>query len=480
MDNKFKRLFGDTFLFAIGSFGSKFLVFFMLPLYTSVLTKNEYGTVDIVINAVNLLVPILTLSICDATLRFALSKNSDPRKVLSNSMLMLVIATIVLLVATPLVKFFWNTLYQNWWYLLAIFISTALHQCLANYIKGINKTKLFAVQGFLSTVVLVLCNLLFLLVFKWGIQGYLLAIIISNFLSIVFVCFAARLWHDIFVPVIEKELLREMLLYSTPMLLTTIAWWANTSLDKYMLVAFAGLAANGLYAVAHKIPTIFTTFTTLFSQAWRISAISDYEDSDIKSTAKFYSMVHGKYALLCIYACAGITLFSRLIAKILFQAEFFSAWVLVPPLMLASLLEAYSGFLASIYAALKKTKLLTISTLFGMIVNIGLNYFLIRQLGIIGAPIATFLSFSVVWIIRLIIVRKFVPIEIDFIRLIPSIVLLSLANLYFAFDLPYKVGVYLLNVVIIVLINIRETIQLLKFPFETIKKLCKRSLKTKR
>ena len=127
MDNKFKRLFGDTFLFAIGSFGSKFLVFFMLPLYTSVLTKNEYGTVDIVINAVNLLVPILTLSICDATLRFALSKNSDPRKVLSNSMLMLVIATIVLLVATPLVKFFWNTLYQNWWYLLAIFISTALH-----------------------------------------------------------------------------------------------------------------------------------------------------------------------------------------------------------------------------------------------------------------------------------------------------------------------------------------------------------------
>ena len=72
MNRKYKRLFSDTILFAISKFGSKILTILLVPLYTSVLSTEDYGTADIIITTACILYPILTLSISDATLRFTL------------------------------------------------------------------------------------------------------------------------------------------------------------------------------------------------------------------------------------------------------------------------------------------------------------------------------------------------------------------------------------------------------------------------
>ena len=68
----YKRLFLNTLTFAIGSFGSKLLVLILVPLYTSSLTPGEYGTVDLITQTANLLIPILTLNVSEAALRFGL------------------------------------------------------------------------------------------------------------------------------------------------------------------------------------------------------------------------------------------------------------------------------------------------------------------------------------------------------------------------------------------------------------------------
>ena len=79
----------NTVLFALGNVGSKFLVFILMPLYTNELSTAEYGVSELVLTGTNLLIPFVSVSIQDATLRFALDKKNDSGEVLKNTILIL-------------------------------------------------------------------------------------------------------------------------------------------------------------------------------------------------------------------------------------------------------------------------------------------------------------------------------------------------------------------------------------------------------
>ncbi|HFI0683425.1 TPA: hypothetical protein ACGO1T_001889, partial [Streptococcus suis] len=59
--DKYKKLLSNSLIFTVGNFSSKFLIFVMLPIYTSVLEVNDFGTVDLYLSLMNIIVPILTL-----------------------------------------------------------------------------------------------------------------------------------------------------------------------------------------------------------------------------------------------------------------------------------------------------------------------------------------------------------------------------------------------------------------------------------
>ena len=97
MKKKYNSLIKNIGLFTIGSFGSKIIAFFMLPLYTAILTAGDYGTVDIIQSTVSLLMPLLLLSIQDATLRFGMDSKYSKKDVLSTTINIIVRGTIILL-----------------------------------------------------------------------------------------------------------------------------------------------------------------------------------------------------------------------------------------------------------------------------------------------------------------------------------------------------------------------------------------------
>lgn len=72
--DKYKKLLSNTLIFAIGTFSSKLLVFFLTRLYTAVLTESEYGAVDLIQQTGNLLLPLVTLGITNAVIRFGLDR----------------------------------------------------------------------------------------------------------------------------------------------------------------------------------------------------------------------------------------------------------------------------------------------------------------------------------------------------------------------------------------------------------------------
>ena len=196
-NSQYKRLFKDTALFAISDFASKIITFLLLPLYTNILLAEEYGQIDLLNNMVNLIYPLLTVALVEAAIRFVLDKNEKPNEVLSAAMLFITMGTVLLILLTPLSGFFGDTFSTYWVAFILLYNGYSLRMLFSYYCRGRKKNIVFAIQGILQTLVVVLLNIIFLVVFKWGVVGYLIATIASYYIATLFIIIAGKFFPDL-------------------------------------------------------------------------------------------------------------------------------------------------------------------------------------------------------------------------------------------------------------------------------------------
>lgn len=477
--SKTKQLAVDTVLFGISTFGSKILVFLLTPLYTAVLLTAEYGIADLINTTVNLIYPVLTLAITDATLRYALDKDCSKRAVMSNSLIILLLSTLILMAFAPALSLFQSEIavqLSNYWgYFVATYVMYNLHLCFANFVKGLGKTKLFAIQGIVQTVTVIVCNIYFLLIAKTGLQGYLLSVIIGLTVPTVLMFFAGGILHYLFPFKPNKKLFAEMLKYSVPMIPALLAWSINLYINKYMLIgllpAGEGLSASGIFSVANKIPSLMTSVLAVFLQAWQLSAISNVNDAD---ESAYYSKTYSALHIVSLAGCLVIIPFSKFASALLFDPSYYSAWQHIPFLTMSAFFSCLNGFLASAFRAYKKTGQLFVSVAIGAIANIVLNWVLITTIGVVGASMATMASFLVTWIIRIVTIQRLVKVKVSYPKTIATYVLVIFACILISFDIVYANIYYWLFVAAVVLLNAKDIIKLIASLFAVVKKILKR------
>lgn len=443
--NKYKKLFSDVGLFTISNFGSKIITFLMVPLYTNILSSYEYGIVDLINSTINLLFPVLTLAISEGILRFAFDRAYKQVQVLITAGYIVLISMIIVFASKPIILYLLEDLQNYWGYFILIYIGVAGNNCLSNYLRGIDRTKVFAIKGILYTFTFVVLNIIFLLFFKLGIKGYLLSFILSETITILYMVIAIKINIEKEDCRLNKYLLADMLKYSLPLIPSIVSWWVMQISDKYIIIFYLGISASGIYGIAYKIPTILSMLTSIFMQAWQISVIKSVDDSD---NDVFISQIYKYFTVFSIAACAILILLSKILGKILYANEYFIAWTYVPILLIAYLFSGLSGILASVFSAQKKTNVLFHSTVLGALVNIVLNFLLIPRFGAIAAAYTTLVGFVVTWIIRLKSVKKIINLESNGYKDIIAFLLLFLEAVTMSLDLNLK---YLIDVVVLVI-----------------------------
>jgi len=435
MNSKFKKLLGDAGLFTISNMGSKLVVFLLVPLYTSVLSDADYGIADLITGTNNLLVPLLTLSISEAVLRFPFDKDKS-RGVIFGGALTVALSSIALVgLLSPILTLFDFELRDFWYWIPTLFATTVLNTVFAAYVRSTGRLRSFALKGLLQTVVMVGLNLIFLLPLDMGLMGYMLSLVISEAVAVLFMLLYGKTWRELPEIKCERRTLREMLAYSIPMIPTVLAWWVMQLSDKYVVIAFWGLAASGIYAVAYKIPSILSTLITIFTQAWQISA---FENSGEEDYSDFVTTVYRYFWIVNALVCALLIAASKPLGYILYQKEFFEAWRYVPVLLIAYLFMGVSGLLASIFSAAKRTGVLFHSSAVGAVLNIVLNLIFVPAFGVMAAAVTTLVGFLVTWGIRLISSRKFVKIKVSIVRDIASLLVLGAEAVAVVLDWQYK------------------------------------------
>lgn len=425
MNKKYRNLSKNTIVFTIGTFGSRFISFFLVPLYTYVLSTAEYGIVDLLNTTVQLLLPILTINIQDSVLRFALDKNYRKEDILKASSKVIAISNVLLFFALVLLRIT-NVIQLDNRYLVFLFMSFLLgsiQNIIMMYLKAEDKTKIIAMAGIIHTFVSCIVNIILLLIFKMGIFGYMMATIFGLLLSVIYMLIRGKILTSLKIGIYNKSLYKEMTIYSIPLIANGIAWWVNNASDRYILTFFCGTALNGIYSVSYKIPSILSMIQTVFYNAWSVSAITEFDKDDKDG---FIGNIFTFYTVTSILACSLVMILNIPVAKIIYSKDFFVAWKYVPLLLVATIFNGLGLFVGCIFTAVKKTKDISTSTMIGALINTCLNFILIPVIGVIGAAIATLIGYLVVFIVRLVKLRKIIVMKVIWVPIFSSVFFLLL------------------------------------------------------
>ena len=103
--SSYKKLLSNTLVFAVGSFSSKVLVLLLIPIYTSHLSRAELGVTDVLTQIANWMIPLATMTISEAIIRFGLDKAYDKKKVFTLGNLVCGFGMAVFAVLLPIVSF---------------------------------------------------------------------------------------------------------------------------------------------------------------------------------------------------------------------------------------------------------------------------------------------------------------------------------------------------------------------------------------
>ena len=395
-ENKYKTLLKNSSILGIGEVLSKLLVFILLPLYSSVLTTGEYGIATLVADSSNLLFPIVTFGVSQAVFRYSYGRKKDRPAVFTAGLEMLFAGMAVFVICSPLIKMIPRI--SDYVLLLGIYVFMfALNTLCGSFLRGMNAVKPFAIKGIICTAANLLFNILFLLVFKLGVTGYLLANICGDFVAVLYMVWGGDLLDYIEPRQVTKKIFIEMLRFSVPLIPTTICWWIVNMSDRYMITYMVNESANGVYAAAYKIPNIMITVTGIFINVWQMSLVN--EENKGEKWGEFFTRIFDGFKSVMFVVGTIIILCCRLAARILLRNDFYEAWQYMPYLTVACIFEGITSFIAVIYIVKKKSVNSLICALSGAAVNLILNLILINAIDAMGAAIATMLSYMAVYFV---------------------------------------------------------------------------------
>ena len=449
---RIKKLFGNSVIFAFGNLGTKMLMFIMVPFYTRYLNTSDFGTVDLIMNTVTMLTPLLSLSVFDAVFRFTLDSSIDNTSLFTNGIVVTCAGSIITMFFSLVVQYITGYSYCLFLGLLLIF--NLLMSFILNFVRGIGRVKLFTIIGILFAVMNAILNIIFLKYLDKGISGYFEASIISSVVVITGTFFFGGLLRYGCIKQISLKVIKEMLTYSIPLMPNAFAWWFTTDASRYFILFFVGTEGNGLYAVANKVPALLTLFFSVFSQAWQISAVEEFNSPE---NSKFYNTVFNALVKFSFIGVGLLILFVKSIIKVLAAPSFYDAWKITPFLLLAVLFSNLSSFLGTTYIAAKRTSLIMYTTFVGMILNAFFNIIFIPLFGTNGAGIGSTMGFLIVFLVRLKSTSKIIQIRPKFVSEIFSlfiILVMIVSQQYFVGALEWILSSTLFIVLLVA--NIKE------------------------
>ena len=391
------KMVKHTSIYMIGDIVRHSVSIIMLPIYTRYLTPEDYGTIELLSMLIDFATIIFGARVGQAVFRFycRATLEHEKKSVIASALFLGFIfnglgSIVIILLAEPLAVAIFSD--PSLKYVIALFSITMflipLSQVPLTYLRARQKPWLFLVFSFLRLILQLSLNIYFVVHLELHVEGVIYSAVISGtVMAIILLFYTIRRVGF----AVQLNMCKKLLSFSIPLKLASIGTFYLTFGDRYVLNMFWDLSQVGIYALAYRFGFIFTLLAwTPFEKMWDAEKYSIVEMKNAKAVYQRTFLYTSTY-LIFLGLC--ISLFSKDLLKVMSDPAFHSASEIIPIIILAYILQAWTKFCNLGILLERKTIYITYSETIAA-VFITIAYFsLIPAFGTFGAAWATVIGF---------------------------------------------------------------------------------------
>lgn len=409
------RLSSQSFIYGLGVAASQIVGFFLIPLYTRYLTPSDYGVWQIISVTSSVLSIIFAMGIGSALFRsYFLHDEAEKKKMVVSTAFIYLTGTsaILSLLLIGLAGRFSLLLFHSDQYIfyfrlvfLALFCDTGTAIGMSVF-RAREEPFRYILVSVARVLISLGLNIVFVVVLHKGVLGILESSAIT----------AAVIYLWLVLSVIRKagfgfsiDELKRMLAFGLPMVPAGLAASAIFFADRYFLQFLSTSAELGLYSLGYSFGLVVEALLVEpFLVAWGPFAFSIYRQPDARQT---FSRIFTYFVLVTVFVSLALSVLSKEILAIMATPAFHAAYKVIPLIAVSYVLNGCYNILGVGISLEAKTKYWFPIMGAAAIVNIGLNYLLIPDFGMMGAAVAAVASFLVMAILGFIISQRLYPVK---------------------------------------------------------------------
>ncbi|WP_022851604.1 lipopolysaccharide biosynthesis protein [Limisalsivibrio acetivorans] len=413
----YKQLLSDSAVYGAGMVSIKAISFLTLPIYTRIFSPEQFGAIEM-LSIIGTFIALIMNSGMDSAQSYyfmeAKNKNNYDIRDITTAVLQYRLVSGVLIIGVVsalspfIIDFSFDTNIEVKLLLIAvisIFFANLVNQSLEIF-RLIYKPYQYIGLSLFQT----LGNIGFILYFSYvknmGVSGYFWGSVCGSFAALITGWFATREYRH--WSRFEVRLWGILLRFGLPLVPAGLMMWIMRASDRWFVMNMLSSADVGIYAVAARFSAIMIVSVEVFRKAvWPIAMDMLHKDDG----PKFFSNVSTAYILAGSVLSIAFTALSPFIIKLLAAPEYFESWKVLGILSWVSVFYGFYLFSGIGFFSSRRTYLTLYSYATGTVVNLILNYFLIRAIGIEGAAYSTAIGLLTANITSIILGRKLYSIK---------------------------------------------------------------------
>jgi len=388
----------NSIIYLSSSILSKSIPFLLLPIITRYLSPEEYGTLSIYLIMVSIYSALIGMNIhANISKNFHKVSKDSLSTYIGNILMILSLTFSIYLSLTYLMTFYVNSIFSipSKWLLLIPFISVMMmmNEINITILRNEQRAYMFGIFEVSNTFIKMFLTVLFLTVFSLGWYAQVLGMTIGSMVFFIVGLIYMKKREYISMNV-DIEKMKSILHISIPLIPHVLGGIVIIMSDRLFIEHMVSLEMVGIYSVGYMFGMIVMLFTDAFIKAWSpwfykslVHPSNDQKQIIVKYT---YFYIISIFIFAIIVSIIGGFVLPYFVDPRFYGAQEFILWIALGYAVRGAY-QIYLPYLVHI----SKTSFLAISTVTAAVINLFLNYFLIKHFGTIGAAYATFIAFLI-------------------------------------------------------------------------------------
>lgn len=428
-----KLLAKHSLVYGLGNFFNRIVAFLLLPIYTRFLAPHDYGIKELVGLTTDVIGVLLATAIASAIYRFYFEYEDikDRNEVISSAIITIAIFGLFALTGLSfLTKIMAKHILDSsslYYFFMVSFASMwfqSLNNIGYNYLRANQQSLRFVTLQLGKMVVVIGLNIYLVCFAKLGVLGILISTLIGSVLMCLIlvmpICFQTHLRFS-------YKKVKAMLKFGLPMVPSQLGAFVVHLSDRFFIKAYCSIADAGLYSLGYKFGALPGRFVSdPFNQTWQPRRFELYKE---EGSEELFGKIFTYFLFLMFFAGLAISVLTKDVLMIIADQAFWSAYNVVPIIVLATTIFSFHYHLDMGILITKKTKYLAYINFSSGVFILLLNFLLIPKYGVYGAAFATLIAFIYKVSLTYYFSSKYYKIYFEFIRI--GKILLGAAVLYF-------------------------------------------------